>query len=104
MRCHQRSLGKLLLALTLLPATPSGCTDGTKKGGFRLTTQRRVRGLGGAAPGRPGGGWAPGRARRGAHKMEIPGTPPPFRIIACVRRRPAFFEEVKGRREPKRLC
>ena len=33
---------------------------------------------GGAAPGRPGGGWARGRARRGARKMEIPGTPPPF--------------------------
>ena len=47
------------------------------------------RGLGGAVPGRNGDGYARGRARRGAHNMEIPGTPPPSPILACGRRRPA---------------
>ena len=41
-------------------------------------------GLGGAAPGRSGGRWARGRARRGAHNMDIPGAPPPSPIFGPV--------------------
>ena len=50
----------------------------------------------GAAPGRPRGGWARGRARRGSQKMNIPGTPPPFPDLACGRRRPASKPKEEG--------
>ena len=43
----------------------------------------------GAAPDLRTARWARGRALRGAHNMEIPGTPPPSPSLACGRRRPA---------------
>ena len=49
----------------------------------RQDSQPRVGpGLGG----RPGGGWARGRARRGAYKTEIPVMPLPFPGMACGQR------------------
>ena len=45
--------------------------------------------MGGAVPGRSGGGWARGRDRRGAHKMENPDTLLPSPSFSFGRRRPA---------------
>ena len=49
----------------------------------------------GRVQGRPGGGWARGRAQRGDHKMDTPGTQPPFPGMACGRRRPASKPKEK---------